>query len=198
MLCGKTGLHYSESNKQRFVPRRWELAFLRELYNTLEEKRPILEMNFIYTGSRERHLQEDTHMAISPSKNSFYRLNIKQEESTVQVTWYTTEEKNCSYSNQNKTSGCGSLKMEPALFLQATGPPYALAHLLPPQFAPHWPSVDPAKTMTENVSFSAELTPCFGLPHAHTNSWNGVLWQWCQFKLCMELHRLPERSSGKD
>lgn len=43
----------------------------------LRKKRPILEMNFIYTGSRERHLQEDTHMAILPSEKSFYRLNIK-------------------------------------------------------------------------------------------------------------------------
>jgi len=60
------------------VPRRWEFAFLRELYNTLEEKRPILEINLIYTGSRKRHLQEDTHMAIFPSKNSFGRLNIKE------------------------------------------------------------------------------------------------------------------------
>lgn len=61
------------------MPRRWELAFLRELYNTLEERRPILEINFIYTGSREKHLQEDTHMAIIPSKNSYYILNITQE-----------------------------------------------------------------------------------------------------------------------
>lgn len=79
MHCGKRELYYTQSNKQKFVPKRWELAFLRELYNTLEEKRSILEMNFIYPGLRERHLQEDTHMAISPSKSSLYRLNIKQE-----------------------------------------------------------------------------------------------------------------------
>jgi len=57
LLSGKQGsITLKVVNRQKLLPRRWELAFLRELYNSLEEKRPILEMNFIYAGSRERHL----------------------------------------------------------------------------------------------------------------------------------------------
>lgn len=79
MLPGKTEQPYSGSSNQELVPRRWELAFLRELYNTLEERMSILEMNSIYTGSRERHHQEDARMAVFPPKNSFRGLSIKQE-----------------------------------------------------------------------------------------------------------------------
>lgn len=61
MLPGKTGLPYSESSNQELVPRRWELAFLRELYNTLEERRFTLEINFIYTGLREKGTAREIH-----------------------------------------------------------------------------------------------------------------------------------------
>lgn len=88
--------------------------------------------------------------------------------------------------------------MEPALFLQAAGPPCALTHLLPPQVAPHWPPAKPARNNDTKVLFSEEASLCFGWPCKHINSWNGILWQWCQFKLCTESHRLPEGSSGKD
>lgn len=62
------------------MPRRWELALLRELYNTLEERRFTLEMDFIYTGSREKGTAREIYAwQFFCLKIPFTDLNVKHE-----------------------------------------------------------------------------------------------------------------------